>query len=162
MIQLLFREAELNDLNPIRELFKASVLNISDEYYTSAQRNEWSKTYDNINRWEKAIQDQYFLLALKENHLIGFITLKENEYIDFIYVHPDHLGCGIAQKLLNKIQEKAIQQRAVLLRSDVSKAAIGFFEKNGFQVLRENQNKRDEEVLINYSVSKDLVENNLH
>ena len=102
------------------------------------------------------------MLTLKEDNLVGFITLKENEYIDFIYVHPDHLGCGIAQELLNKIQKKAIEHKAVVLRSDVSKAAIGFFEKNGFQVLKENQNKRNEEVLINYSVSKDLVENNLH
>ena len=45
--------------------------------------------------------------------------------------------------MYGKIEKTAILQHAKELTSHVSKAAIGFFKKNGFQVLQENLNERN-------------------
>lgn len=156
MIRVTFRQANKQDINSVRHLFNASIKAISKEHYSEAEKLEWAKTTENLTRWEEAIRNQYFLLAFDAEELVGFISLEDNAYIDFIYVHPRVLGQGIAKALYHKIEEQAIQQHTSELNSHVSKAALGFFQKNGFQVLQENLNERNGEILVNYSVVKKL------
>lgn len=102
------------------------------------------------------MESQEFFIAEINSKALGFVSLENKEYIDFIYVHPNHLRKGIAQALLNQVEELAVKAQSTKLKSHVSKAAIKFFEKNGFIKIQENRNERGNEVLINSTVEKSL------
>jgi putative acetyltransferase len=156
MKQVVYKVATLNEVDAVRDLFKRSVLDISNEYYSEEEKTEWAKTTENKTRWKEAIEKQYFLLAYLNQELVGFISLENKHYIDFIYVDPNFLGKGIANALYEAIESRAMEQNTSILSSHVSKVAIGFFQKKGFRILQENQNVRNKEILINYTVEKKL------
>ncbi|KAA3650947.1 MAG: GNAT family N-acetyltransferase [Bacteroidetes bacterium] len=156
MPKLTVQFAKKTNLAAILKLFKRSVLAIDESHYTLAQKKAWAKSSENIARWKTAIENQFFLLAYIEQELVGFIALENNKHIDLIYVCPLHSRMGIAQELINLVEKQANYHRSSELTADVSKAAITFFQKNGFQIITENHNKRYGEILVNYSVSKKL------
>lgn len=154
---MIVRKAGLSDLADIIEVFKRSIQAISNEHYSEAEKAEWLKTAENKKRWLYALENQIFFITEIDSKAVGFISLENNEYIDFIYVHPNYLRKGIAQALLNQVEQLAINSQSTKLKSHVSKAAIQFFEKNGFSITQENKNKRGDEVLINHTAEKLLV-----
>lgn len=154
MSNLSFRKANLKDLDSILKLFKSSVLAVSETHYTSAEKAAWIKVADQPSRWEAAIKNHFFILCFLEDVLLGFISLENNKHIDLIYVNPSYSRIGVAQILLEIIEVEAINKKSNQLTADSSKAAIGFFLKNGFQIKSENHNKNFGEILINYSVFK--------
>ena len=43
-------------------------------------------------------------IAEIENELTGFSSIEKNGYLDYMYVHKDHQGKGIAKNLLEEIE----------------------------------------------------------
>ena len=145
-----FREATKSDLEDLIRVFKSSIKTAAVKDYSQNEIKEWLKSATNSNRWEALLNEQYVLVVEQDQLIIGFVTLKAPDYLDFIYVHGDYLRQGIAQQLLNAVIDKVKVMKGASLISDVSITAKPFFEKNGFNVVYENQNQRGSEVLINY------------
>ncbi len=156
-MNLTIKTATKRDLPEIRQLFKDSILNVAIRDYSDQEVAEWSKTSDNEERWLSLIENQRVLLALNNETIVGFISLKDHEYLDFLYVHYEFQRKGVAQFLYNRLEQLAIGLGAQELISDVSKTANPFFTKNGFNKIRENRNQRGSEVLINYRMRKKLT-----
>lgn len=152
-IQLSIRQAEQNDLESIFRVFQASIIAISENNYSEKEKLVWLKSTEDKQRWLNKIASQYFIVAEQHRQLVGFASLEKN-YIDLMYVHPHAQRQGIAQVLLNTLEEQAKRIKNTTLFSDVSKAARPFFEKNKFVVLHENKVHLGGEVLTNYSMKK--------
>lgn len=152
------RLATKNDLPEILRVFGSSIQAIPNTHYSQAQKLEWLKTIENTNRWEQALNQQLFWVVEVDKELAGFISLVvERGYIDFLYVDPKYWGQGLAKSLLTILQEFSVLNKLSELQSDVSITAKPFFERNGFQVLNRNENLRGKEVLVNFSMRKDLT-----
>lgn len=61
---------------------------------------------------------------------VGFMAM-ENEFIDQLYVHPDHWQRGIGEALLNFAREQS-PEHLWLYTLQVNVNACAFYEKNGF------------------------------
>lgn len=151
------RKGIRKDLPEMLELFTATIDEVCKKDYNSQQLEAWKSGADNGERWMKVIRDQYVLIAVIENKIVGFCTLDEGNYIDLLFVHKDHQHKGIASALYNAIEKEALQQHEKLLTADVSKTARPFFEKMGFQATKEQTVNIKEITLINYKMAKTLI-----
>lgn len=152
------REAQLSDLNTIRQLFFDTITNVAIGDYSEEEVKVWASGAHNIERWEMKFEQQRFFVAELEGQIVGFTSLLEIDYIDHLYVSHLHQGKGIASQLLNFVELQAQHKGAIQLRSDVSITARPFFERKGYVVTKRNEIHHLGQVLINFDVIKTLVE----
>jgi GNAT superfamily N-acetyltransferase len=84
-------------------------------------------------------QDYFCDHILKENEIfvvesaqrpIAFMAMKD-EFIDQLYVHPDHQNCGVGRALLDYAR-KLSSEHLWLYTLQINLNARAFYEKNGF------------------------------
>ncbi|MHA3788172.1 GNAT family N-acetyltransferase [Flavobacterium hauense] len=154
--QIQLRQATIADLAEMKALFRETIQHVCANEYDAAQRAVWASSSENKERWNALVDDQYVLLAVKDNVIVGFGSLLNDNYLDFMYVHKDHQRQGIADMLLTAFETEAIRLKTTVITSDISKTARPFFEKKGCVVVREQQNERGNVVLVNYKMEKEL------
>ncbi|MET3027145.1 GNAT family N-acetyltransferase [Flavobacterium sp. UW10123] len=153
---MIFKKATISDLPEMQELFVQTIRSVCKDDYNAAQIEVWTSGAENMERWVEVIKNQFVLLAVIENKISGFGTLKDGNYIDFFYIHKDFQRQGIADKLLTELEIEAKSQHSKIITSDVSITAKPFFEKKGFAVKAEQRNIRLGVELINYKMEKEL------
>ena len=152
------RRAGKNDLDNIVEMFEETVRNTCHVDYSAVEIEAWIGTArDNRLKWAQKIEEQYFIVAEAEGQLMGFGSLGEGGYIDFMYTHKDAQRKGVAMQVYLALEEEAQRLGENVLSSDVSLTARPFFEHLGFRVIHKNENHRKGQVLINYHMEKRLA-----
>jgi len=147
-------EACLADIEEITQLFYDTIQGINSKDYPKDEIDDWSSWYTAIDKWAERVNEQYFIVAKKDGKIVGFSSLAKDGYLDFMLVHKDFQGQGIAKTLLTNIENKAFIQQNELIYSDVSITAKGFFEKHGFDVERQQLKKSKKKALINFRMTK--------
>lgn len=142
------------DVRQITQLFFDTIQNINIRDYSQEEVDDWSSWNVDIDKWKEKMQDQYFVLAEINNRIVGFSSLAKDGYLDFMFVHKDNQGQGVASALLSEIERKAMEQNNDLIYSDVSITAKGFFESKGFVVERQQLKKSKQKELINFRMIK--------
>ncbi len=151
-----FRIATISDLQEMQQLYIETIQSVCKNDYNSAQIEAWISGVKNINRWTEVIETQFVLLAIIQNQIVGFGTLKNGNYIDFFYIHKDFQRQGIADKILTELELEAQKQHSKIITSDISITAKPFFEKKGFIVKAKQKNIRLGVELINYKMEKEF------
>tara|TARA_R110000868_G_scaffold46362_3_gene153191 strand:+ start:525 stop:965 length:441 start_codon:yes stop_codon:yes gene_type:complete len=146
----------MKDLGKLKQLFRDSILKSGLDHYTEAQLKAWSDRANVSSRWLGLIKEQYTILLEAENEVMGFASLRGEDYFDFLYVSQDQQGKGYAKQLYIAILAEAKKRGATKIYSDVSYMAKPFFLAQGFSILKENENKLGAEMLINFRVEKEL------
>jgi len=150
------RTAVFDDIPKIVEMYRATVHSVNAADYTPAQIKVWADGAVNYPRWEKAINEQYFVLAEIQNRLAGFSSIAKDGYLDFMYVSKDYQRCGVALTLLKEIERKAREQKNQEIYSHVSKTARGFFQKMGYEHKEDIRDLYKGELFINALMVKKL------
>jgi len=153
-MNLQLRQATANDLDQMKTLFVETIKNTCKDDYSPKEIEVWTSSVKRTDRWLSVLKEQFVLLAELEGQLVGFGTLENGSYLDFLYVHHLHLRKGIAHQLYEGLKQESIKRGFETLSSDVSKTARPFFENKGFRVVRENQNERDGVILVNYHMQQ--------
>ncbi|WP_409417510.1 GNAT family N-acetyltransferase [Flavobacterium sp. PS2] len=155
-----FRKATISDLQELQELYIETIKHVCKDDYNPVQIDVWISGVDNTERWIEVINTQFVLLAIIQNKITGFGTLKDGNYIDFFYIHKEYQRQGIADRILTELELEAKKYPDALgqktITSDISITAKPFFEKKGFIVKAEQRNIRLGVELINYKMEKDL------
>ncbi|MDZ4711055.1 MAG: GNAT family N-acetyltransferase [bacterium] len=134
MTEIRIREAKVDDVEDITQLYYGTVTNVNAKDYSPKEIEVWSGTaHNNNDRWERSVNEQYFLIAEIDKEMVGFSSIAPNGYLDFMYVHKDHQRKGIALMLLNEIESKAIEQKNKEIFAYVLITARPFFEKYGYE-----------------------------
>ncbi|MGE8300150.1 GNAT family N-acetyltransferase [Sphingobacterium paramultivorum] len=155
-IGLTLRKGILQDLQEILILFSGTIETVCADDYNNEQIVAWISSVNNHDRWHRLIEDQYFIVAVLNQKIVGFASLAHGDYIDVLYVHKDFQRQGIAQQLYNALETVANAHKNTILTADVSKTAKPFFEANGFKVTAEQIQIRTEVEIPNYNMKKDL------
>ena len=153
-LKILIDDATQDELKEIQQLFFDTVTYMCKKDYTAEQIKAWSSSINNKDKWTEKIITQYFLTAKVGTQIVGFGSLENNDYLDFLYVHKDFQGKGIAKKLLMYLEKKAEINRKDKITSDVSLTAKPFFEKNGYKAVKEQTNKIGNVVVPNFKMIK--------
>lgn len=156
MHNLEIRQGRLPDLPELQQLFVETITTVCSADYDGRQIQVWTSSVTNQQRWLDIIHQQYILIAVDQEKIVGFCSLDKGNYVDFLYVHKDYQGQGIAKKLYADIEDEAIRLGKTQLSSDVSKTARPFFEKMGFRVVTEQTVERQGVELTNYKMEKSI------
>jgi len=156
-MQLTIRKATSFDLDSITQLFSETIEAVNVKDYSPEQIDAWKKGAFNKEKWLKKISEQYFLVCLAGNKIVGFGSITSEGYLDFMYVSKDHQGKGVASKIYDSLERFAIDQAIDKIVSDVSITAKPFFERKGFEVLQQQRVDIDGIKLTNYKMQKRLT-----
>ncbi|MGL5787461.1 MAG: GNAT family N-acetyltransferase [Bacteroidales bacterium] len=130
------RIASLHDIPIIQDLFSRTILESNHEDYTQEQLDAWLKRGENTELWEKRIQNHYFIVAHKNNEVMGFASLRKDGYLGHLFVDKKFQKEGIGRLLVKRIEKFATRNEMFQIIADVSLTAKPFFEKVGFGVVK--------------------------
>ncbi len=146
-----------DDAALLREIFRDSIEELTDEDYTPAQQDAWASVADDLTDFGKKLSGQLTLVATLEGSPVGFASLEGKDKIDMLYVHPAAVGQGVAAMLIDALEKLAGARGTVKLIVDASDSARGFFEKRGYIAQQRNTLSVGDEWLANTTLHKQLA-----
>jgi putative acetyltransferase len=121
-------------------VFTEAIVQTAAAHFTAEQIEAWAKQgRRDLATWDSAMIERRSVVAVQGGEVVGFSDVDQQGYIDMLYVSPRHLRRVIARTLLGFLEEQARAAGTSELTSDVSVAARPFFERFGFEVLREQR-----------------------
>ena len=141
----------------LREIFRASIEELTDEDYTPAQQDAWASAADDEAAFGKRLGSQLTLVATLAGSPVGFASLAGGNRIDMLYVHPAAAGQGVGAMLVDALEKLAGARGAAKLTVDASDSARGFFEKRGYVAQQRNTVSVGDEWLANTTLHKQLA-----
>ncbi len=151
-MKIKLRQARLNDLSALQELFVETIVSTCKKDYSDEQIKAWTSKVKNKDEWISRLSKQYFIAGLVDDKIVGFASLENGNYLDLLYVHKDFLRQGIASALYKVLKEESLRLGFDKLSSDVSVTALPFFKSKGFKVIKENKNLINGTEIINYNM----------
>lgn len=141
------------------ELFYNTVQNINIRNYTKEQIDSWADLSINQEDWCKSLETNYSLVYTQdiEKYILGFGDMTKDGYLNRLYVHKDHIGKGIGRLLVQELEEYATNLGLKEIVTHASITARPFFEKGGYQLIREQTVERNNQQLTNYLMKKQLT-----
>jgi len=79
---------------------------------------------------KQIIKNNQIWVVVSQNYPVGFMAMN-NDFVDQLYIDPDHQRRGIGQSLLNLARERS-PEHVWLYTLQVNASARAFYEKNGF------------------------------
>lgn len=143
------REYRPPDCLALAQLFHDTVHAVKD--YTPEQLDAWADGHPDLAAWNRSFLCHYTLVAEEEDQIIGFADICQDGYLDRLYVHPSWQRRGVATALCDLLESRC---SAPCLTSYASIPALPFFQKQGYQVVKEHQAQRHGVLLTNYLVQK--------
>lgn len=93
----------------------------------------------NVERLEKRIKESLFIVAEKDNKVVGFSNFINGHklYLSSIYVMPGFQRQQVGKDLLNYGVKKLPDYEEVFVESAIDNiGATNFYKKNGFEIVR--------------------------
>jgi putative acetyltransferase len=140
----------------LAQIFRASVEELGAEDYSATQVEAWASAADDEAAFAKSLSGQLTLVALLEGDPVGFASLKGNDKLDMLYIHPAAIGLGAATMLVEALEKLAGARGAKKLSVDASDTAESFFKARGYAPQSRNTVQRGDEWLANTTMEKPL------
>lgn len=147
-----------NDVPVLREIFSASVEELTGDDYSVEQQEAWLSTVADEAAFGERLAGELVIVATLDGAPVGFASLKGADKIDLLYVHPAAARRGAATKLVDALEKLAGARGAARLTTDASDTAREFFAARGYVAQQRNTVLRAEEWLSNTTMTKALVE----
>lgn len=134
------RAATSPDVAAIADLFYHTVLNVNVRDYSRAQVEAWAGPAPEPEMWKERItageSARQTFVAVEGGRMLGFAEFEGDGHIDTLYVHHEFQGCGIATRLMDRIEAEAQRLGLARLYTEASITARPFFLKRGFSVVK--------------------------
>jgi putative acetyltransferase len=143
-----------DDVPLLAEIFRASVEELAVEDYSDSQIEAWIASAEDEAAFGKRLSEQLTLLATIDGAPVGFASLKGNDVIDMLYVHPAAVGQGAATMLVDALEKLAGARGTKKLSVEASDTAHDFFRRRGYTAKSRNTVLRGDEWLANTTMEK--------
>ncbi|MEY9121917.1 GNAT family N-acetyltransferase [Bradyrhizobium yuanmingense] len=143
------------DVPILAAIFAASIEELTGDDYSEAQQEAWMAAAED-EEFGKRLASDLTLIATLEGSPVGFASLRSNDHIRMLYVHPAVSGQGIATMLVDALEKLAGGRGAKSLSVDASDTAEGFFAKRGYTAQQRNSVTINDEWLANTTMKKTL------
>jgi putative acetyltransferase len=145
------------DTPVLAAIFAASIQELTSDDYSEAQQEAWASAADDEEQFGQRLAGELTLIATLQNSPVGFASLRGNDHIDTLYVHPNAAGQGVASMLCDALEKLAGGRGAKNLTVDASDNAQPFFVKRGYVPMRRNTVTVQGEWLANTTMQKTLA-----
>jgi len=137
-------------------IFAAAVQELTGDDYSEAQQEAWVAVADDEAELGKRLASELTLIATLQGSPVGFASLKDNQEIDMLYVHPSVAGQGVATLLCEALEKLAAARGTKSVSVDASDSAAEFFRKRGYAAQQRNTVTVNGEWLANTTMKKSL------
>lgn len=124
-----------HEVNQATQLIKKNDLEDISLMCSKKGIDEILLTFNNENILSLMKQQHLILIGAFEEHLIGVIGIEDLSHILCLFVDKEYLHQGIGTKLLN--YAKNLMYGRITVNADSQ--TVSFFEKNGFEIIDEEQ-----------------------
>ncbi len=145
------RRYEPSDCKDLAELFYNTVHSINAKDYTEEQLNVWATGSVDLEKWNKSLLENFTVIAIENNIIVGFGDIDKSGYLDRLYVHKGYQNKGIATAICD-VLEKAFDVDKISTQASIT--AKYFFEKRGYKVVKEQKVERKGVLLTNYVMER--------
>lgn len=130
---MIIREALLKETNELSELALSSkaTWDYSEEFIQACK--------EDLTITEAYMKNNYVYVLENEGVKIGFFSFlrKEEDALDFLYLHPNYKGKGYGKVLWEGVVEKAAQLGIKRFTIDSDPNAKGYYMKMGAKLIGE-------------------------
>lgn len=147
------REYTISDCKEMAELFYQTVHSVNARDYTKEQLDAWAAGTVDLQAWNQSFLEHITIVAVENEEIVGFGDITPDGYLDRLYVHRDYQGKGIASAVCDQL-EKAVSADRIMTHASIT--AKTFFENRGYRTVRGQQVLRNEILLTNYVMEKDM------
>lgn len=144
------RRYQPSDCEDLARLFYDTVHRVNAKDYTEEQLNVWADGQVDLEKWNRSLQEHFSVVAVENDIIAGFGDIDQTGYLDRLFVHEDYQGKGVATAICDRL-EQAVRGNIV---THASITARPFFEKRGYQVMKEQQVERQGILLTNFVMVK--------
>ncbi|SHJ49444.1 Acetyltransferase, GNAT family [Bradyrhizobium lablabi] len=145
------------DTPVLAAIFAAAIEELTGDDYSEAQQEAWASAADDEEKFGKRLASELTLIATLQNSPVGFASLKGNDHIDMLYVHPSVVGQGVGSMLCDALEKLAGGRGAKALDVDASDNTLEFFTKRGYVAKQRNTVTVNGEWLANTTMQKTLT-----
>lgn len=145
------------DIPLLEDILQASIEELTAEDYSEHQQAAWIASAGDGEALEKRLGKQLTLIATIGGGPVGFASLRGNDHIDMLFVHPTAARQGVATSLIDALEKLASGRGTAKLTVDASDTAKPFFEKRGYTAMLRNTIALGAEWLGNTSMQKMLT-----
>ena len=141
---IIIRKAIIDDVNYIQNL-NNELFKLEKENYDTTLVLNWALTQEGKEYFEDLIKNQYVIVAILEDKIIGYLAGSINEKgsyeeiqygeINNMFIREDYRRYGIGKKLINNFKEYCRSNNILNIKvvaSAKNRNAIEFYRKNGF------------------------------
>jgi putative acetyltransferase len=143
------------DVPMLAAIFAASIEELTGDDYSEAQQQAWMAAADD-EEFGRRLAADLTLIATMQGSPVGFASLRGNDHIRMLYVHPSVAGQGVASMLVDALEKLAGSRGAKSLTVDASDTAQGFFARRGYVARQRNSVTINDEWLANTTMKKTL------
>ncbi|HJQ28405.1 MAG TPA: GNAT family N-acetyltransferase [Rubrobacter sp.] len=158
IVNVEIRDATFSDAKAIADIFYHTVLNVNVRDYSRTQVEAWAGAAPDPEKWQRRIaavqSSRQTFVAVHGGQVLGFAEFEGDGHIDTLYVHHDFQDCGIATRLLEKIEAEAQRRCLARLYTEASITARPFFERRGFSVVTPQSVEVRGQTFRNYRMEK--------
>ncbi len=125
-----------NDLPLMQRLFYQTVTTYGSLLFIKAEIKIYSRLATNKIYWQKKFKKDYVYNAKMNGEIVGSFSMDTNGTIEYFFVHMHYQGRGIAKELYKVLEEVAVESQINTLTTQIHLATRAFFEKNGFEIVK--------------------------
>lgn len=127
-------------------------------HYSAEQRRAWAPARDNIAaEWEPRLLAACTTVAMIGRRPVGFTSLGDDGFLDLLYVAPDWMGRGVADRLHAALLETAHARGMELLSTEASHLARSFLSRHGWRTTARQSVIRRGVALTNFRMELPLI-----
>lgn len=143
------KQYDTSNQKEVIQLIQQAIRQVSAADYTAAQIKAWA-SFD-PQKWRASVAQHQALVMWDHQKIVGFADMAFDGYLDHLFVHPAYLRQGIAQRLVEALENDVKAQRYTTYASITARP---FFSAQGYHVLRENIAESRGEKFLNYYMIK--------
>lgn len=144
------------DLSLMQHLFYQTVITYGSMIFTKSEIKTYSRLAVNRVYWQNKFKKDYIYNAKLNGEIVGSFSMDKKGNIEYIFVHMNYHGRGIATELYKTIEEIAKKQNITSLTAQVNMLTQPFFQKKGFEIIKNAAKVVGGEEIITYSGVKCL------
>jgi len=143
------------DTPVLAAIFAAAIGELTGDDYTEEQQEAWMAVAED-EEFGRRLAADLTLIATMQDSPVGFASLRGNDHIRMLYVHPGVARQGVASMLVDALEKLAGGRGAEKLTVDASDSAAEFFRKRGYVAKQRNSITVNGEWLANTTMQKTL------
>ena len=158
-MSIIYRSFRPDDAETLAAIMQRAIAQIASRVYTQEQIAAWAgRAPDGDELKDKYADGRFVVVAVAEDDMpIAFGDVMQDGHVDLLYCHPDFAGQGVASQLYDLLEAETRRRAIETMTVDASEAALPFFTKKEYRVVRRNDLQLNGIAIHNYAMEKQLV-----